>query len=152
MDKKNSKIGKTIICLYAPANCGKTESIRSLFLKLGGDKKVINETHDFVAIVLWGNKKIGFASQGDPGTPQEENLEKLVQSGCDIIVTASRTKGNTVYSVCDIANMHGYSVVWISPFYYNDVNNATDETEELYRNSAERNSDNIAKLIMNISN
>ena len=108
---------KTIICLYAPANRGKTNTIRSLFIKLGGDKNVLNGTHDFVADVNFGRKKIGFASQGDPGSPQKENLEKLAQGNCEIIVTASRTKGDTVYAVYDIANKYGYDVVCISGTY-----------------------------------
>ena len=110
---------KTIICLYAPANRGKTNTIRSLFIKLGGDKNVLNGTHDFVADVNFGRKKIGFVSQGDPGSPQNENLEKLAQGNCEIIVTASRTKGDTVYAVYDIANKYGYDVVCIGYDPYN---------------------------------
>lgn len=138
-------MSRTIICLYAPANCGKTKTIRSLFVKLGGDKNVLNGTHDFVADVNFGNKKIGFASQGDPGSPQKDNLEKLAQNGCEIIVTASRTKGDTVYGVCDVANKYGYTVVWISPFYLNDADYGT---EFLFQYFAECNAESIAKYII----
>ena len=138
-------MSKTIICLYAPADCGKTKTIRSLFLKLGGDKNVLNGTHDFISDVNYGRKKIGFASQGDPDSSQKENLEKLAQNNCDIIVTASRTKGGTVDNVCEIANKYGYTVVWVSPFYFYDAKDATDD---LFLFFAERNADNLAKYII----
>ena len=136
---------KTIICLYATANCGKTKSIISLFLKLGGDRNVLDGPHDFVSSVCFGNKKIGFVSEGDPGSPQWENLEALAHNNCDIIVTASRTKGGTVNNLHDIANKYDYAVVWISQFYFYDVQYASDELCDYF---AERNADNIAQYII----
>lgn len=143
--EETSKITKTIICLYATADCGKTKTIRYLFKRLGGDKKVLARTHDFVGDLNFGNKKIGFVSKGDPGSPQWENIEPLAQNNCDIIVTASRTKGDTVYNICDIANKYGYTVVWISPFFFHDVQYASDELCDYF---AERNADNIAQYII----
>ena len=116
---------KTIICLYAPADCGKTKTIIRLFLKLGGDKKKLNGMNDFIADVIFGGKIIGFASQGDPGTQQKKNIEDHAKNGCDIIVTASRSKGDTVDNVSKIANKYGYKVVWVSPFYFYDKKDAT---------------------------
>lgn len=136
---------KTIICLYAPANCGKTKTIRSLFRKLGGGKNVLNGTHDFVADVNFGNKRIGFASQGDPGSNHRACIEQHAKNKCDIIVTASRTKGDTVGVVYDIANIYDYTVVWISPFYFNDANYGT---EGLFQHLADNNADSIAKYII----
>lgn len=138
-------MSKTIICLYAPANCGKTQTIRSLFLKLGGKKNVLNKSYDIVADVNFGNKKIGFASQGDPGSNQKEDIEQLAIINCEIIVTASRTKGGTVDNVSEIANNYGYTVVWVSPFYFYDAKDATDD---LFLYFAERNADNLAKYII----
>ncbi len=138
-------MNNTIICLYAPANCGKTKTIRNLFLKLGGAKSVLNGTHDFVSDVNFGGKNIGFASQGDPGSSQRENLEELSQKGCEIIVTASRTKGDTVNEVYSCARKYGYTIVWISPFYFNDANYGT---EGLFQHLADNNADSIAKYII----
>jgi hypothetical protein len=138
-------MSKTIISLYAKANCGKTKTIKSLFLKLGGDKNVIESKSDFVGSVNFGSKKIGFVSEGDPGSPQWENIEPLAKNNCDIIVTASRTKGDTVYNICDIASKYDYNVVWFSPFYFYDVQYGSDE---LCLYFAERNADNIAQYII----
>lgn len=138
-------MNKTIICLYAPANCGKTQTIRKLFFNLGGEKNVLDGTHDFVGSVKFGCKNIGFASQGDPYSSQKEDIEGLAQSGYDIIVTASRTRGGTVDNITDIAKKYAYTVVWISPFYFND---ADYTSEDLCLYFAERNADNIAKYII----
>ena len=138
-------MNKTIICLYAPANCGKTNTIRSIFRKLGGNKNVLNGAHDFVADVNYGHKRIGFASQGDPGSNQRTHIEQLAQNKCDIIVTASRTKGDTVDVIYEIANKYGYTVVWISPFYFNDANYGT---VDLFQYLADNNADSIAKYII----
>ena len=138
-------MNKTIICLYAPADCGKTKTIRSLFLKLGGDRKLLDGKHDFVSSMNFGNKNIGFASQGDPYSSQKEDVEGLAKCGHDIIVTASRSRGGTVDNITDVAEKYGYSVVWISPFYFND---ADYTTEDLCLYFAERNADSIAKYII----
>ncbi len=138
-------MSKTIICLYAPANCGKTQTIRSLFLKLGGCKKVLNGTHDFVSDVDFGKKKIGFASQGDPDSNHKEDIGQLAKDKCDIIVTASRTKGGTVDNIDDIAQMYKYRVIWISPFYFYDAQKTTKKQCQYF---AERNADNIAMYII----
>ncbi|MBP5326705.1 MAG: hypothetical protein J6Y98_02165 [Bacteroidales bacterium] len=140
-------MSKTIICLYTSANCGKTSTIRNLFLKLGGNKNVINADHDFVSTVNFGNKSIGFASQGDPGSTQREDVEELAKCNLDIIVTASRSRGDTVDNVTEIANKYGYTVVWISPFYFYDK---TQAAEKQYSYFAEKNAECISKYIIDI--
>lgn len=144
--EETSKITKTIICLYATADCGKTKTIRYLFKRLGGDKKVLAGTHDFVGEVNFGGKQIGFVSHGDPRSSQFEDLEVFAQNGYDIIITASRTKGITFENVCKIATVYGYTVVWVSPFYFDDAAQASDELCDYF---AERNADNIAQYIIN---
>lgn len=138
---------KTIICLYGPANCGKTNSIRNLFLKIGGDKNVLNGKPDFVSTVNFGNKIIGFASQVDPGSTQRDDIEELAKCNPDIIVTASHSRGGTVDNVTEIANKYGYTVVWISPFYFYDN---TQATEKQYSYFDERNTECIMKYIIDI--
>ena len=147
MEKTNtpSTKARVIICFYARADCGKTKSIRSLFIKLGGHKKVLAGTHDFVGDVNFGGKQIGFVSHGDPGSSQFEDLEVFAKNGYDIIVTASRTRGITFENVCKIATVYGYTVVWVSPFYFDDAAQASDELCDYF---AERNADNIAQYII----
>ena len=92
-------IDKTIICLSARANSGKTTSIRELFFRLTGHYP--ESTGDFLSIVQDKNVEhgIGISSVGD-SWGNREPIEKLIDAGCEIIVCASRTsKGGCVISL-----------------------------------------------------
>lgn len=108
---------KVIICLYAPANKGKTSTIRKVYELLGGKKEVLESSYEISDVVMRGNIKIGCESLGDPDSDQKEWLEDLLKKQCDIIVTASRTKGDTVGNVDVLAEQYEYSIKWISPIY-----------------------------------
>lgn len=108
---------KVIICLYAPANKGKTSTIRKVYELLGGKKEVLESSYEISDVVMRGNIKIGCESLGDPDSDQKEWLEELLKKQCDIIVTASRTKGDTVGNVDALAEQYEYSIKWISPIY-----------------------------------
>lgn len=110
---------KTIICLSAPASKGKTYTIRKLYEKLGG---VYNtDGHDFVGCVMYGKYKIGCISYGDPGTSPEESIKKLLDNeDCDIVVSASRSYGDTVYKVEDLAKQCGCAYIRFSPIYMHE--------------------------------
>lgn len=111
--KQKAEIRKTIICLSAPASKGKTFTIRKLYEKLGG---VYNtDEHDFVGCIMYGKYKIGCISYGDPGTSPEETIKKLLNDeNCDIVVSASRSYGETVEKVKDLENC---SYIRFSPIY-----------------------------------
>lgn len=107
---------KVIICLYAPANKGKTSTIRKVYEQLGGKKEVLESNYEICDVVTYGDVKIGCESLGDPDSDQKEWLENLLNQQCDIIVTASRTRGITVNNVVELSK-YGYSIEWISPLY-----------------------------------
>ena len=114
--KQKTEIRRTIICLSAPASKGKTSSIRKLYEKLGG---VFNtDEHDFVGCIGYGEYKIGCISYGDPGTSPEESIRKLIDDeDCDIIVSASRSYGDTVDEVKDLAQKRNCNYIRFSPIY-----------------------------------
>ena len=114
---------KTIICLSSPGNTGKTSTIWKLFEILGGkNRKYYPEVEDKV---LYRNYKIGCMSTGDPGSSQEESLEKLLKEGCDIVVTACRSYGGTVEIVEKLAVKYKYKVMRFSHIYlYDDFGDA----------------------------
>ena len=70
---------KTMICVYAPSNKGKTRTIKKVHELLGGKKEVRNNSNDFVDIIMFGEVKIGFESAGDPDSEQEEAIEYLMK-------------------------------------------------------------------------
>ena len=88
--KRNGMIDKTIICLSARANSGKTTSIRELFFRLTGHYP--ESTGDFLSIVQDKNVEhgIGISSVGD-SWGNREPIEKLIDAGCEII-------GHTIFN------------------------------------------------------
>ena len=120
--KKNGMIDKTIICLSARANSGKTTSIRELFFRLIGHYP--ESTGDFLSIVQDKNVEhgIGISSVGD-SWGNREPIEKLIDAGCEIIVCASRTSKDTVNTVYELASNYQYKVVQISALHgeHNDT-------------------------------
>ena len=111
---------KTIICLSASENTGKTTSVRKLYELLGGtSKKYDSEVADSVE---YREHTIGCMSVGDPNSAQEERLEELLSKGCDIVVTASRSYGGTVDILNNLAERYNYKVIRFSQIYlYDDL-------------------------------
>ena len=56
---------KVFICLYAPANKGKTSTIRKVYEQLGGKKEVLESNYEICDVVTYGDVKIGCESLGD---------------------------------------------------------------------------------------
>lgn len=72
-----------------------------------------------------GSIKIGFESQGDPGSRmlKEHTVEELIDIyKCDIIVCATRTDGDTVKEVDRIADKYDYYTIWKSSYYAPNLN------------------------------
>ena len=113
---------KTAICIWGNAGIGKTSLIRTVFdrLNIAGDAVVQTWGNDFCATLAMQCGTVGFASMGDPCSNQGTCLQQLVESGCDVILCASRTKGNTVNAVGNLAT-HGYRIIWTSPFSSGDT-------------------------------
>ena len=106
---------KTIICLSGPKDKGKTTTIWKLYELLGGiNREWFPEVEDSI---VYHHHKIGCMSTGDPGSSQRESLEKLLKKGCDIVVTASRTYGETEINLYDLARQYHYKVIRISLLY-----------------------------------
>ena len=85
---------KTIICLIGRQNSGKTSSIREVYKSITGnypDKESdFNGTYQHP---VFGN--IGFSSWGNPGA-NEEPLDEILQMNCDFVISACRSKGQTI--------------------------------------------------------
>ena len=45
-----------------------------------------------------------------------ENIDKMVEAGCEVIVCASRTKGWTKDNVIKAAGENGYRLIWTSHY------------------------------------
>ncbi len=101
---------------------GKTTSIRLVWNKLKSldteiKRVIFQQGEDFYGVMDYNGKKIGFCSQGDPDSQQKEWLRRLAEEDSDIIICASRTRGQTVHVVEQLAKDTSSELIWISPFY-----------------------------------
>ena len=128
---------KTIIVIKGKERVGKSTIIRETGKKLLKIKGVecrrlevdsrkledIPDEGDYYAEIDCNSKKIGIISWGDPCSQHRIYLQQAVEAGCDIILTASRTKGDTITNIKNVAdnpndpNNPNYEVVWTSHFY-----------------------------------
>lgn len=117
---------KYIICDYARANWGKTETLLEVINILDSpsnpqftlvDEKPHGDGKDRWCLFCSNNKKIVVSTVGDPNSVQPIWLEDAAKAGADIIVAASRTSGSTVNAVYDVATRHGYEIIWFQNFH-----------------------------------
>ncbi|MBP3393756.1 MAG: hypothetical protein J6M38_04500 [Lentisphaeria bacterium] len=115
---------KTIIAIWHVGGKGKSETIRefaNLLLLSYPSCAVTKQTHpsipasDISWIVTVNGKTIGIESCGDPYTNLTGRLNELSQKhNCDIIICATRTKGETVDAVNALSSI--YQVIWTSTY------------------------------------
>lgn len=132
---------KTIICLSAPADTGKTTTICKLYELLGGKNR--DDSSEVEDSIRYHNHIIGCMSTGDPGSSQKESLERLLKEGCEIVVAASRSYGKTVEDAEELAKQFGYKFIRISLLFM-----YTNAGEDLFHLSVDTN----AKFILTIIN
>ncbi|MEQ7802139.1 hypothetical protein ABDJ41_20255 [Pedobacter sp. ASV1-7] len=130
-------MNKTIIAIYGRQAEGKSTTIKLAyeFLISRYPNAIFNPIVDFSGDILstveLNGIRIGFESQGDPSSRiiTQDTLRKLADKdfniemgGCDIIICATRTEGQTVKKVDEIASKFGYHTIWISSFWSPTLN------------------------------
>lgn len=129
---------KTIITIYGRKNEGKSETIKNVcrliletFTIAVPYPATIDYSSDILVTIQIGSVKIGMESQGDPNSRMlhADTIRKLADKtidpqlgGCDIIICASRTSGDTVNKVDEIANIYNYHTLWKSSYYTPGLN------------------------------
>lgn len=106
---------KKIIALYRRAETGKTSTLNLLIELLDMNKKVeeIRLTEDRRVSISYGNKKIAVTTWGDNGFELKENIKYFENEDCDILVTATRTRGETTEILNDYAKEINTEIIWI---------------------------------------
>lgn len=121
-------MNKTIIAVYGRKDEGKSSSIKLVCQKLLDEfpnatssipKEEISYSADILVIITLGSIRIGIESQGDPKSRMitEETIKYLAEEKCDIILCATRTGGETVHKVDEIAGAYNYRTLWLSTFW-----------------------------------
>jgi len=129
---------KLVIANRGAGGIGKSASVKAVYylLKNRGYHSILEEwqyeaeTGDIKAIFDIRGVKVGIESQGDPGYDMKEAMEELVEAGCEIIVTACRTKSDTYHKVTDyLGDENGYDILWAAHYVYLAPN--ADDTRDL---------------------
>lgn len=106
---------KKIIALYGRGNIGKTNTLNYLIGQLEKSKEVYGDdlNKDRRVILSYRNKRIAITTSGDIGSNLEENISFFKKGNCDILVTATRTRGATVDTLKRYANENNTEIIWI---------------------------------------
>lgn len=115
---------KTIIAIWHSSQKGKTQTIKELAHILIANYKYtpvipvsIPSSGDIRVIIKVNGKVICLESQGDPKTQLKKRLNEICKLyNPDIIICSTRTRGETVDAVEDIAKSQKYNLIWTSTY------------------------------------
>ena len=106
------------ICLFGVSNSGKTTSLLLLaevICNTKGSLIFYGEYPSNKADILVGFEfdglKVGIGSAGDAPNQVEYNLDKLLDAGCDVIVIAARSRGNSHQVIFNKCKNH--ELIWL---------------------------------------
>lgn len=108
---------KYIIVNWGKASVGKTSSLRKVFDIVSSKypATILEERNnkDIKAIVAIGDCKIGIETQGDPKPyfVTADSMADFRREGCQIVVTACRTSGDTWNAVYEMETKYGYHLI-----------------------------------------
>ena len=116
---------KKLICVWGSSKYGKTSSIIEFdnILNKHYSNNIVSihsnrtDSKDILRIYKIGKVTVGIESQGDPNSRQKSSLSLFGKNNCDIIICASRSRGNTVANVDSFFKRNGYDCFWISTLY-----------------------------------
>lgn len=106
---------KKIFGLWGAANRGKTTTLNILvdLLSQVADSYSVQRFYESRAWFLINGIKIGVCTPGDNQTEIKENIKFFTENECEIIVTATRTKGGSVDELALFKNKHNAELIWI---------------------------------------
>jgi len=135
--------GKIIICECGRHDIGKTQTNNEVWDKLDCPKEKLEIRcggREFKGYGHCKGIKVGVETLGDPDSLQRKWLEDLAKVDYNIIAAASRTYGETVDYVKDIAQQYDYKIIWFTPLW-------TDEQSVDWKDLKDFSADTIIELI-----
>lgn len=114
---------KIVIAIWGEASQGKSSSIREIASSIparfpgSSVNYLIQGNVDIKAIAQVNGIKVGIESQGDPSSRLRQSLAEFLADGCEIIICATRTRGDTVNAVNELFTNHRYDIVWTSNLF-----------------------------------
>ena len=106
---------KQIIALCGRSNTGKTNTLNYLIglLDKSQEADITALTRDRRVVISYNNKKIAITTCGDNGEELKRNIKFFEENGCDILVTATRSKGETKDIINRYAQKIKTNIIWI---------------------------------------
>ncbi len=135
---------KQIIALCKRSNTGKTNTLNYLIGLLDKSQEadiITAPTGDRRVVISYNNKKIAITTCGDNGEELNKNIKFFEENGCDILVTATRSKGKTKEIISNYAQKIKANIIWI------EKNIAQRLTDRINQTQAE----DIQAVINNLS-
>ncbi|MBR5971939.1 MAG: hypothetical protein IK017_04730 [Paludibacteraceae bacterium] len=117
---------KSMILVKGPSKRGKSQSIKRLATTFPFSSIIRPWTgNDYDSYIIGtaldekGEERIvGMESLGDPWSCQKQWIEECINSGCEVVVAASRSYGQTVDDACGLAGSSGYEVIEVSTYFH----------------------------------
>lgn len=121
-----------IIGLYGHGQCGKSETLNELkeLLRKAGKSISLSE-HPYCEMpetFEYQGRIVCVAPAGDTREIVEANCRYFKQKGCDVAISATRTKGGSVDALNEFADSEGVKVEWIAQSY---EYNLSEETQKM---------------------
>ena len=120
-----------IIGLYGHGNCGKSETLNELKALLRATGKSISlAEHPFCdkpETFEYKNLMVCVAPGGDTREIVEANCQYFKTKGCDIAISATRTKWGSVDALKEFAASEGMEIEWIAKSYEYNLSRATQK-------------------------
>lgn len=118
-----------IIGLYGHGQCGKSATLNELkeLLRVEG-KSVSMKPHPYSEnpeTFGYNGYVVCVAPAGDTREIVEANCRYFKQKGCDVAISATRTKGGSVDALNEFADSEGVKVEWIAKSYEYNLSGET---------------------------
>ena len=136
----STEFKKTVIACKGIGGQGKTTALKKLYErikekypKMSPQTFLIDKNGDIKVIFTIQGVKIGFETQGDPSSRITGSIDDFVNEGCELIVCACRTKGETYNKLFEI-DPPVYRRIE-APNFICDQENLYDMLNDLYADS-----------------
>ena len=91
-----------VICFKGKSNTGKSKTIKKILNEFFNIIMIPKTKKDFSLCLLYKEKKVGICSYGDNLDLIKKGLIPLKKENCEIILCASRTKGNVYDKIIEL--------------------------------------------------
>ncbi len=107
-----------IIALWGASNTGKSTTLNLLIDELVANNGWIKEEDDKYSpdrqvAIVFDNQIIGISTGGDYGETTKYACEFFDKHNCSIVITATRTKGETTSVLTEYASQDNLQITWV---------------------------------------